>query len=141
MRSKMPTINEQVEPEELELLEREDDDMEPEMPAVPVQDLHAMLDVFLSSYKKVQDRGGFLWDLRYQGKTRRCQFVPYCMFIKGDSVEHDKHCGHYTCRTKGVKQICRYCHANADDLDQAYLHFFERRKPEEIQKLIDARDL
>jgi hypothetical protein len=68
-------------------------------------DLHAMLRAMLASYKNIEQRG-FYWDLRYQGTTTRHHFVPHVMFIKGDSVEHDHHCGHFSSRTQGIKQIC-----------------------------------
>ena len=47
------------------------------------QDLHKMLDVFLESYREVEEAGGFEWELRYLGKTHRVHFKPFfVLFIK-----------------------------------------------------------
>ena len=117
----------------------ENQEDEPVLPAKAAQDLHAMLQAMLESYREIQEAGGFYWDIHYKGTTRRYRFIPYVMMIKGDSVEHDKHCGHYSARTKNIREVCRYCHAKTKDLGNAYGEFV-RRTQEEIQNLIDAED-
>jgi hypothetical protein len=83
--------------------------LEPEIPDCSAQDLHVMLETMLASLAELQDKGGFEWDLSINGKVFRVVFIPYVMFVKGDTVEHDKHCGSFNNRTKYVKQLCRYC--------------------------------
>ena len=104
------------------------------------QDLHAMLDVMLKSYLNIQNSGGIEWKLRYKGKTHHVLFKPFVMFIKGDSVEHDKHCGHFQAKTKNVKMLCRYCLCKAEDMDDAYQNA-TIRNPGMIQKLVDKGDV
>ena len=81
----------------------------PEMPKTNAQDFHCILHTILASYKELQDSGGIDWDLYYKGELRLLCLIPFIMFVKGDGVEHDKHCGKYGSRTEGVKQLCRYC--------------------------------
>ena len=101
------------------------------------QDLHAMLHVILASYRRMQR--GFVWDLRYRGQTHHVVFKPFVIFVKGDSVEHDKHCGSYTSRTQGVKQLCRYCCCTTEDTDDPYRRD-ALKTPEMIQELVDNND-
>ena len=48
------------------------------LPVKKAQDLHKMLQVMLSSYKKVEMMGGFPWDLHYRGTTHRLWMVAGC---------------------------------------------------------------
>jgi len=61
------------------------------------------------------------------------------MFIKGDSVEHDKHCGSYTSRTQNVQQLCRHCTCPNNDTDGPH-ECFPKETPEMIQDMIDQND-
>ena len=73
------------------------------------QDFHSMLEEILKSYLEVQTNG-FLWDLRYRGKTYKdVEFVPYVVFVKCDTDEGDLLCGSFKTRTGNVKNLCRYC--------------------------------
>lgn len=122
--------------------EEEDDDEAVEVTQIKKttgQDLHKMLSVFLSSYKEVEDAGGFEWDLRYQGETHRVHFIPFILFVKGDGVEHDKHCGQYTCKTSGVSMLCRYCTCPTDQSDEPY-KIWPKKSPQMIQPLVDEQD-
>ena len=122
-----------------------DDDLDEENPNVDKtlpniascsgQDLHVMLDKILESYREIEN--GFTWNLRYKGQTLPVKFLPFVMFIKGDSKEHDKHCGHYSSKTAGVHQICRVCHCPTDMTDVPYKRY-PKRDPRKIQSLIDA---
>jgi len=114
------------------------DDEEVVLDSCSAQDLHAMLDVFLASYREIE-QVGFEWDLRYNDLTQRVHFIPFILFIKGDTVEHDKHCGSYTSRTQHVKQLCRYCCCPSKDTDDPYRRD-DRKNPKMIQDLVDARD-
>ena len=91
------------------------------LPVKKAQDLHKMLQVMLSSYKKVEMMGGFPWDLHYRGTTHRLWMVPVFLFVKGDGVEHDKLCGHYVPKNRGIENICRYCCIASNECDQPYL--------------------
>jgi len=111
---------------------------EPNIKSCSAQDLHAMLEVMLQSYQEIEQRG-FQWDLRYRGEIHSIEFIPFVMFIKGDSVEHDKHCGRYLSRTKGVKQLCRYCCCPNEETDQPYQQY-PQKKPAMLQALVDNND-
>jgi len=124
--------------------EEDDDDVNQDLEEEVVldscsaQDLHAMLDVFLASYREIEEVG-FEWDLRYNDSTHRVHFIPFVLFIKGDTVEHDKHCGSYTSRTKHVQQLCRYCCCPSIDTDDPYRRD-DRKNQKMIQDLVDSRD-
>jgi hypothetical protein len=83
------------------------------------QDLHAMLDILLTGYRELE-KHGIEWRLPYKGKIFRVKFVLFTMYIKGDSQEHDKHCGHFTSRTEKIKQLCRYCTCPNERTDDVY---------------------
>jgi len=119
-------------------VEDDEDDVGPQIESCAGQDLHAMLAKFLESYKDLE-QSGFDWTLRYKGKTYEIHFIPFVMFIKGDSVEHDKHCGSYTSRTQNVQQLCRYCTCPNLDTDEPYKRY-EKKTPEMIQDMIDQND-
>ena len=52
-------------------VEAEIQDLEPQLPDTPAQDLHCMMQCFMTSYKAIQDAGGFPWDLHYKEKYMR----------------------------------------------------------------------
>ena len=105
------------------------DDDEVAMDTCSAQDLHAMLAKFLEN--------GFEWDLHYNDSTHRVQFIPFVLFIKGDTVEHDKHCGSYTNRTKYVQQLCCYCCCPNINTDEPYRRD-DKKHPKMIQDLVDG---
>lgn len=103
----------------------EDDDLwkytlNPAIPDTNAQDFHCILKTILGSYKKVQDAGGIDWNLYYRGQVYYLRFIPFIVYVKGDGVEHDKHCAKYGSRTEGVKQLCRYCCCPNDKTDDPY---------------------
>ena len=103
------------------------------------QDYHAMLDALLASFVEVQNTG-FLWDLRYRGKTYKdVEFVPFVIFIKCDTDEADALCGSYTSRGKGVQQLCRYCTCPTDHSDHVRASYPKKTTPL-MQGLVDAKD-
>ena len=103
--------------------------LDPQMPDTKAQDLHVILHTILASYKRLQDSGGIEWDLPWKGRLHYLLFIPFVPFVKGDGVEHDKHCGKYGSRTKGVKQLCRYCCCPTNLTDQPHLDFPRKTKP------------
>ena len=109
-----------------------------EIPESKPQDLHSMIDCLLSSFKELQKKGGILWDLRYRGETYRVKFVPFTLFIKGDTVEHDKMCGSYTSRTQHVKQLCRYCCIPNEETDEPYKNY-ERKSQKMMEDLLKEK--
>ena len=111
-----------------------------EVPETTAQDLHTMLDCLLQSFKELQETGGIYWHLRYKGATYKARFVPFTLFIKGDTVEHDKMCGSYTSRTQHVKQLCRYCCIPNEETDDPYKNY-PRKSQKMVQDLVDAQDM
>ena len=72
------------------------------------QDLHCCLSKILEECVELQ-KTGFMWDLRFNGRTYGVEFVLFTPFMKLDSDEAEKLCGKYTSRASNVKQLCRYC--------------------------------
>ena len=129
--------------DECELLDNADDEnLDPvkKVPSCSAQDLHAMLDALMSSYREVE-KDGFMWNLRYRGRHYLVEFVPFILFVKGDTQEHDKHCGKYTSRGKNVQNLCRYCCVPNDDTDDPKASNFSRKSPRMVQELVNVGDL
>lgn len=118
--------------------EQEEKDAEKTLPWVSLDDFHAMLDAMLATYRGTQGKR-IKWRLPYKGKVQEMELIPFVMFVKGDTVEHDKHCGRYGVRTGAVQQLCRYCCTKNADTDEAYIKT-KPKTPTMIQKLIDAND-
>jgi hypothetical protein len=103
------------------------------------QDFHTMLDCLLTSYVEVQTKG-FIWDLRYRGKTYKdIEFVPVLIFVKCDTDEADILCGSYKSRTANVAQLCRYCTCPTQESDLVFANYPPKTVPM-IQELVNARD-
>ena len=117
----------------------EEDMCDVPFPDTDAQDLHVVLQVIMSGMKEIIETG-FEWDLFHNNEIHRLHFVPFMLFLKGDTVEHDKHCGHYGSRTRGVACLCRYCVCPMADTDQPY-HDFARKSPEMITQLVRKNDL
>ncbi len=99
------------------------------------QDMHFMLRKILEPYKKLQDMGGIAWNLHYKGKNHNVHFIPFIMFVKGDTGEADKHCGKFGSRGEHVKQLCRYCTCPNEETDNPYKRY-PRKSPQMIQPLV-----
>jgi len=107
--------------------------------ACKAQDFHTMLSCLLTSYADVQNNG-FVWDLRYRGKTYKdIEFVPFVMFVKCDTDEADVLCGSYKSRTANVAQLCRYCTCPTQESDLVFA-LNPQKTVKMIQNLVDARD-
>lgn len=120
-------------------------DNEEEMCNVPIpetdaQDLHVILQVIMDGMKQIFRTGGFEWDFFHRGSVKRVQLIPFLLFIKGDTVEHDKFTGRYGARNKGVKSLCRYCTCPTDQVDNPYADH-PRKTPQMISELIRKRDM
>ena len=103
-----------------------------------MQDLHAMLHAILFSYRKLQNSGGVEWNMKWHGKVERLQLIPFVIYLKGDTVEHEKHCGKYGSRTGKVACLCRYCTIATDDTDDPNAPR-ELKTKEMITKLIQEQ--
>jgi len=130
------------EDDSLSEVDNDDDNLEPtkKVPSCSAQDLHAMLDTLLSSYRECEQRG-FMWKLSYKGNVYAVEFVPFIMFVKGDTQEHDKHCGKYTSRGKNVQNLCRYCCVPNEETDDPKASKYPRKSPLMIQDLVNAGDI
>lgn len=108
-------------------------------PSGPSKDLHKMLDVILESYRDVQEKG-FMWSLRYRGKTYEVEFIPFVIFMKCDTQEGDQLCGSYTARSGNVSQLCRYCLCSREETDNPQASF-GFKTPAMVKPLVDLNDL
>ena len=103
------------------------------------QDFHTMLDAVLEEFVEIQN-SGFTFDLYYRKVLYKdVEFIPFVPFIKCDNDEADKLCGSYSCRTGGVKQLCRYCYCPTEKSNRP-LADFAFKTIADIQALIDAED-
>ena len=84
-------------------------DAQAKLPEIKAQDLHTMLQVMLSPYKKLQDRGGMFWEQRYRGETIKLLLIPFLLFVKADGQEADKLMGHFVPKTVNIANLCRFC--------------------------------
>jgi len=109
------------------------------VPDTPGQDLHSILHVITYGLRQIIRQGGFEWDFNHNGQVRRVFLVPFMLLIKGDTVEHDKHTGHYGSRTQGIKCLCRYCNCPAMNMDDP-LADYEPKTPQAIKELVAKRD-
>lgn len=117
----------------------EEDMCDVPFPETEAQDLHVVLQVIMSGMKKIMETG-FEWDFYHNSEIQRLFFVPFLLFLKGDTVEHDKHCGHYGARNRGVACLCRYCVCPTADTDEPYKDF-ARKSPEMMTRLVQKNDL
>ena len=108
--------------------------------AAKVQDYHAMLEVVLSDLRNLQKRGGFKWDLLHRGETMRVIFKIPIMFIVGDTEGHDRLCGHFLCRTGGVKQLCRTCECPTAECNSSKVNY-RKRKAAKLEEMAAKGDL
>ena len=81
------------------------------------QDYHLMMSQIFKEFKDIQDAGGILLDLEFDGKKTRVRAVPVIAFIIGDCKGNDLLClrqgGHHV----KMKGLCRDCNISPDDGD------------------------
>lgn len=118
----------------------DNDVVDPTKKSCSQQDYHAMLDVMFESYRELEALGGIEWNLRYKGKLHHVVFKPFILFVKGDTQEHDKLCGKYLSRAKGVKHLCRYCMCPNEETDNPFANHDPKTKTM-IQSLVQSADL
>jgi len=108
---------------------------------VSAQDLHAMLEVILSGFIPLQNRG-FYWDLRYKGIVyKRVKFVPFVIFFKADTEEAEKLSGSFNNHTEKVSQLCRYCECPTHDSDNHLADKYRLKTKTRIKRLYDRGEL
>ena len=82
------------------------------------QDYHLMMSHIFKEFKEIQDAGGILLDLEFDGKKTRVRAVPVIAFIIGDCKGNDLLClrkgGHHV----KMKGLCRDCNISPDDGDE-----------------------
>ena len=117
-----------------------DDDDSSDATAVLAQDFHTQLDVILehSRFRTIQ-QSGFHWKLNHNGSIKPMDVMLFVPHIKGDTDEHDRHCGSYTNRSGNVCQLCRYCMCPTHDTDNPLANYGMKTE-EAIQALVDAGD-
>ena len=125
-------------------IDSEDEDLD-DMCDVPVpstdpQDLHVILQAIMAGMKTIFGTKGFNWDFYHNGERRRLEFVPFMLFMKGDTVEHDKHTGHYGARNEGIKSLCRYCVCPNAETDNPYADY-ARKSPQILVEYIRKCDM
>ena len=117
-------------------------DGEGELPLTDVsvaQDLHTMLAKIMEEFVEIQE-SGFDWDLMYKGTLYQgIEFVLFVPFIKADTEEADRLCGHYTSRGRHVAQICRYCCCPTKKADQPRAQY-SRKTVAMIDDLVKQND-
>ena len=101
------------------------------------QDKHRILATILKSLKELCEEG-MVWDYKHRGKLhKKVKLLFYIAFVKVDTDEADKLCGHYTTRHQHTKSICRYCLIPTDQLDSIKLPpNTKMKKPSVIEPLV-----
>ena len=84
--------------------------------------------------------GGFTWDLYHNGQMFPVHYVPFVMFLKGDSKELDTHCGKYTSYRAEVKNNCRSCICPTSEFDDPLANH-PRKSKKMILDLANAKEL
>lgn len=80
-------------------------------PIENIINLHTGLRAALESFQKIcNDNKGVTWDyLPYNNKLWKVVMRFAIAFVIGDTELHDKLCGRYGSRGRGVSQLCRHC--------------------------------
>jgi hypothetical protein len=110
------------------------------IPSTDPQDLHVILQAIMASMKEIFWTRGFDWGFYHDGEQRRLEFIPFMLFLKGDTVEHEKHTGHYGARNEGVKSLCRYCVCPNDQTNMPYTDYAQK-SPEMLIEYIRKNDM
>ena len=104
-------------------------------PADKVQNLHTGIEAAMESFRKLSDHpGGVQWDyLPFAGKQWKVRMKFSVAYIVGDTEMHDRLCGRYQARGRGVKKLCRHCQCDAKDIcNPSVQHRQELWRPEDF---------
>ena len=95
-----------------------------------VRNIHLMLSVILKGLKKVQDAGGFDWEVTppkegglnhgVENKVVLKLILAICLVL-GDCKGHDVLCGRFACHTGVVKYLDRDCDCEFEDADDPWV--------------------
>ena len=103
------------------------------------QDFHRILAAILKSYRAME-KDGMVWDYKYRGKIyKNVELVFFVAFVKCDTAEADKLCGHYESRSKGIQQLCWYCTTKNQDTDKIDPCYVMKTQPM-IKRLVEKND-
>ena len=80
------------------------------------QDFHSQLKEIFSSVKKCQQKGGFMWNLRYRGKLHHVRMIPVIALVVGDAQGNHKLTGMYG-KFMGVGRVNHSCDCEWKDTD------------------------
>lgn len=118
--------------------EGEDDGAQDDKTQVTI-DYHHILSIILKSFKDLQE-SGMKWTFRHRGKIYKDITLKFVVaFVKCDTDEADKLCGHYQSRG-GVSSLCRYCTVPTADCDKVLINAKPKTVPM-IKKLVQQNNL
>ena len=109
-------------------------------PVDKIQNLHNSIAVAFSDLKEIMDLGiSIPWRLKYgpEGKEYDVNLKFAIAYVIGDTEMHDKLCGRYGPRTRGIKSICRHCECVTDSLCEGGETFeaYQLYTPEDLEPL------
>jgi hypothetical protein len=105
-----------------------------------LQDFHVMISTILHGCGYIATQNNdFDWKLQYKNKTTHVQFILFTLMMKGDTQEHDKHCGKYNSRSGNVKCLCRYCCCPTEESDDPSAKY-PMKTPVMIEKAIARQE-
>ena len=72
----------------------------------------------MSSFKNICEiEGGVRWDfLPYAGKEWKVRMKFSIAYVIGDTEMHDRLCGRYQARARGVSKLCRHCMCDTENI-------------------------
>jgi hypothetical protein len=103
-----------------------------------MKDYHSMLKVILESLVKVQESGGFRWDLTIRRKKFPVVFRCFVPFVCGDNEGLNKLCGRYGSNT-GIQHLCRLCKIPSEDIGATHDDIHEMFDKKSIAKIGEGR--
>lgn len=87
-----------------------------------LSDYHLMIELILQSYKNCQN-DCLGWNLCLGNRTEQVFFRIPVLFLIGDTDNHNKMCGKFSCQSRGVKRLCRYCDCPFEETENPFYEF------------------
>jgi hypothetical protein len=100
------------------------------------QDYHVILNVILESFKDCQKKP-IQWKFSHEKDDRVYILKVPCLFIIGDTENHDKLCGRMQGRSH-IQYLCRYCNIHRDDIDNPF-ETSKHTNMSDVQNLISKK--
>ena len=90
----------------------------------------------MRDFRRIEDEGGFHWDLKLNGKVHKVVFKLAIQFIIGDCEGHDEICGRKKGHSLDMKGLCRDCDClpNQSDNPDHECNFFKSDTMESLDK-------